>query len=243
MATAEAMDVGTYAQLQQIQRARLARAKQRPASAPVKPTPRPLRPVNNDGAAGGAEIAASTHAAASGWVASSTADSWRRELLSALLHELHVVRARVQHVLELFGRLKESLFERVDDAARVRGALLAGAAGGDRLCVTLQAGELTVERSDVLLDDVRQLVDLHRRVFEERLRLRQLRQLAQLAGRRVDVRTDAGGARGKLGFFAEVWPWPGQLLPLRAPARDHLLELQRAIHAHLFRRVRSNSAA
>ena len=54
MATAEAMDVGTYAQLQQIQRARLARAKQRPASAPVEPKPRPLRPVNNDGAAGGA---------------------------------------------------------------------------------------------------------------------------------------------------------------------------------------------
>ena len=48
------MDVGTYAQLQQIQRARLARAKQRPASAPVEPKPRPLRPVNNDGAAGGA---------------------------------------------------------------------------------------------------------------------------------------------------------------------------------------------
>ena len=54
MATAEAMDVGTYAQLQQIQRARLARAKQRPASAPVEPKPRPLRPVNNEGAAGGA---------------------------------------------------------------------------------------------------------------------------------------------------------------------------------------------
>ena len=48
------MDVGTYAQLQQIQRARLARAKQRPASAPVEPKPRPLRPVNNEGAAGGA---------------------------------------------------------------------------------------------------------------------------------------------------------------------------------------------
>ena len=63
----------------------------------------------------------------------------------------------------------------------------------------LQLSDLPVERVHVLLDDVRQLLDLRRTIVEDRFPLGQQRQLLQLSVGVGDVAADAASDLHELG--------------------------------------------
>jgi hypothetical protein len=154
------------------------------------------------------------------------------ELVAAIVDEFHVVRACVQHLLELARQVHQLCLDHVDDAARVGYALFASAPGGGlgRRQRALQAGELTVELGDLVLDDIHQLIDLGSRILKEAARLRELRQLAQLARSACNVCADGGRGRRKFGA-SDGRPRRRRRRRLPRPPRRHdLVELERAIH-------------
>ncbi len=91
------------------------------------------------------------------------------ELLGAVLGGLHVLGAHLEDVLERGGGACELALEQRDDVATVLFCAVGGLAGAVGLVECLQIRELLVDRCNVVLDDVRQLRDLHGSIVEERL--------------------------------------------------------------------------